>query len=555
MNAGLTEQHAAPRYLREINTVHIFSLLGGMFLFVSGFLQIQEGHNVIGLIEVCLAVSLIINLAIFRIFQKLHITTSLSLIIFFVVEVLLLVHGGIAGTGLMWVHIFPVLAAVMQPVRLGFRYTLVLFFVIIAYIISSATPLPVSIYTTTELIHLLISFSIVAGVSHYFAYTIYRTERQILAINAELVQERDELARKTEELTKYLMAVEHTSDQIVITDPHGAILYANPAAEQLTGYTKEELCGKHAGAWWKEKPASPHEVEKRAGNLAGSHMRIIPQNHSVRKDGTAYLTEVHMAKIAGSHGKTLFYLFIERDITRAHEIDQMKDEFISLVSHQLRTPLSAIRWFTQLLLKNNSENLTIEQHEFLTNIYESNLRMVDLVNNLLNVSRIESGKIIVNLKPCSLQTLVSKILIDLTQSIEAKKHRVEVSIEKNMPSIVTDPNIVSNIITNILTNAIKYSPENGSISIKIGLNGDTVEIEIADTGYGIAPEEQTHMFDKFFRGENIVKVETDGNGLGMYLVKKFVDELRGTIRFESALNKGTTFWVTLPVSRNEARTT
>lgn len=553
LNAEWKDRKFKNEYQREMHTLHLFSLIGAFFLFVYGFAQIALGNTIVGLIEVCFGSILLINLGLFRLHRNLSIATTISLSLFLLLGILLLSHGGIYLTGYLWIHAFPPLALSLKPIRIGIWYVGGLFGVIILFLALSYAPFSVSPYSSAHLFHLGLSYIVITTISAYFSYALTSGEEQIIQINRELRQERDTLKMqklatqlKADELNKYLMAVEHASEQMVITDNEGHILYANPKTHEITGYSREEILGTKAGKLWGDQMERPF-YELFWQRIKKEKREFIGKITNRRKTGQQYIAEIRVTPILDSDRNIQFYIGIERDISKAVEIEHMKDEFISLVSHQLRTPLSAIRWFAQLLLKNNAENLTIEQHEFLTNIYESNLRMIDLVNNLLNISRIESGKIVVNVKAFSIQTLVSKILIDLTKSIEDKKHTLHVEINPDIPLIKTDPNLLSNIITNILTNSIKYTPENGIITIRIALEENEIACTISDTGFGIPLQEQQKMFEKFFRGENVVKVETDGNGLGMYLVKKFINELRGTIHFTSKVNEGTTFTFRIPV--------
>ncbi len=553
LNAEIKDRKFKNEYQREMHTLHLFSFIGAFFLFVYGFSQIQMGNPVIGLIEVCFGSILIINLGIFRLLGNLSIATTINLSLLLLLGILLLSHGGVYMTGYLWIHAFPPLALSLKPIRKGMWYVGGLFAVIVLYLILSYAPNPISVYSSAQLFHLSLSYIIITTISAYFSHALTTGEEEIITINRELRQERDTLKLqklatqdKAEELNKYLMAVEHASEQMVITDPEGRILYANPKTQEITGFSRQDIMGTKAGKLWGDQMERPF-YELFWQRIKTEKREFIGKVTNRRKTGQQYIAEIRVTPILDINHDIQFFIGIERDISKAVEIEHMKDEFISLVSHQLRTPLSAIRWFAQLLLKNNSENLTIEQHEFLTNIYESNLRMIDLVNNLLNISRIESGKIVVNVKSFSIQTLVSKILIDLTKSIEDKKHTLHMEISPDIPPIKTDPNLLSNIITNILTNSIKYTPENGTITVRIGLEESEIVCSISDTGFGIPPHEQQKMFEKFFRGENVVKVETDGNGLGMYLVKKFINELHGTIHFTSKVNEGTTFTFRIPI--------
>lgn len=366
------------------------------------------------------------------------------------------------------------------------------------------------------------------------------------------------ITRKTEiladNLEKFKLAVDSSFDHIIITDPEGIVIYANKAIEKVTGYKPEEALDKKVGVLWKG-PMPPEYFKKMWDIIKNQKKPFVGEIQNKRKNGELYTSEIYISPVLDKNGEIIYFIGIEHDISKAKEIDRMKTEFISLASHQLRTPLTAMKWISEMLLSGDAGKLQKEQKEYVQNIYNSNERMIALVNSLLNISRIESGRIVVDPQPTDLGKLVKEVIVELNMKIKEKKQNLIVSVHPQLPKIKIDPKLISNIYMNLLTNAIKYTPVKGEISVFISKKGDQIVSQVSDTGVGIPHKDKDRVFSKFFRGENIIKLETDGSGLGLYLVKAVVESSNGKIWFESSEGKGlpagrqgTTFWFSLPLT-------
>lgn len=256
--------------------------------------------------------------------------------------------------------------------------------------------------------------------------------------------------------------------------------------------------------------------------------------------------------------KQTAWMLVRRDLelTRANEdlraLDQMKTDFVSVVTHQLRTPLSAIRWTISMLLNGDFGRLTDEQRTFLMKAYESNNRMINLIRDMVFVDHIESGKLAVSLQTATpLPDLIENLLVELQPL--AKDKRVGIVFkrpEQPYPPARIDATNLRAVLQNLIENAIKYSPSGGTVTVVCDADpaSKTLSLSVADTGIGIPKAEQSRIFTRFFRASNAQKKETDGSGLGLFIAKSILQKYQGDIRFESAEGSGTTFHVTLPAT-------
>ena len=233
------------------------------------------------------------------------------------------------------------------------------------------------------------------------------------------------------------------------------------------------------------------------------------------------------------------------------KIDKTESDFINLTSHQLRTPLSGMKWLLELLQKNDTGTLNKKQKDFIEKIYLSNERMIALVNDLLEVSRIEQGQTKLYLQPTDLSPVIRALIKEKEKEIKAKKLQVSFSIEQEpFPLVGTELNKIKQALSNIISNAVAFTLEGGKIGIDLRRSGEMAQVTITDSGVGIPKDQQSQIFNRFFRGMNVKKLETTGTGLGLYIAKAFVEASGGKIWFKSEENKGTTFYLTLPITRS-----
>lgn len=240
-------------------------------------------------------------------------------------------------------------------------------------------------------------------------------------------------------------------------------------------------------------------------------------------------------------------------VIQVTKLNRMKSEFVSVASHQLRTPLSAIKWETELLLsKCRKKVVGDKQRQSIENIGMLSLRMTHLINDLLDVARIDQHRLIIKKIPTDIVSAVEASIREA--EVLAKKRNIELvfNAPKKMISVFADPEKLQMVVENLLNNAIKYTTNHGKIELRLARKESAVVFSIKDNGVGIPVEQQDRIFDKFFRSDNIVKYQTEGTGLGLYIAKNIIEQMGGQIWFDSVENLGSIFSFSVPITKKES---
>ncbi len=248
-------------------------------------------------------------------------------------------------------------------------------------------------------------------------------------------------------------------------------------------------------------------------------------------------------------------LLVRRDLElsganeKLTQLDKMKSEIISIVAHQLRTPLSAIKWTLKILLDQDAGPINPEQKDLITKGFDSNERMIGLINDMLAVDRLESGKIKYNFVPVQFEELVQNMIENLLPLATQKNIRVELSTpQEALQKIKIDPDKMRDVLQNLIDNAIKYTRMNGVVTVGVAMEKEELHFWVTDNGIGIPEAEKDKIFSRFFRANNAVHTETNGSGLGLFIAQSVVKRHGGKIWFDSIIDQGTTFHVLLPFS-------
>jgi len=378
-------------------------------------------------------------------------------------------------------------------------------------------------------------------------------ESQKTAILNVLEDVEEEKTSAQIERDKNQLILQSIGDAVFALDANRRIILFNQVAVNLTGYSASEAIGKRYDDIIKF-------IDERGGAVidfietvytAGQVVKMPDQIVLIRKDKTRIPVDDSAAPVKNAAGEVTGCVVVFRDVSREREVDRMKSEFISVTSHHLRTPLTAIRWYIEELYNGELGKINAEQKDYLSQVIESNWRMIKLVNDLLNISRLETGRLTISPEPTSVVELIERTVKEHLPLAKAKNCGIVFAKpQKTVPKISIDGTLIGQVIDNLVSNAVKYSTGVGrgcSVAIKLEVSQTDIIVSVKDQGVGIPKKDQHRVFERFFRADNVVRMETEGTGLGLYIAKMVVEASAGRIWFESDEKKGSTFYFSLPL--------
>jgi len=361
------------------------------------------------------------------------------------------------------------------------------------------------------------------------------------------------------EAAKHQAIVEGITDGVLVLDANSHVVLMNPAAARILGLDASLVEEQHVREILgrTESPVDQALSQQLYDKLMAGTERLRRTAHrqgdemasfDFRIEAEDKVVVASLSTVSLGSGEQPSLITVLRDISREAEIDRLKNEFISTVSHELRTPMTSIKGYTDLLAGQKVGALNEQQQRFAQIIKTNADRLTALVNDILDISRIETGRIKLTIKALDLNELVIRVTDSFRGQMEEKSLALELDSPPTLPSVRGDEDRVTQIFENLISNAWKYTPEGGQVTVRARSIEGFVQVDVSDTGIGIAEREWKHIFGRFYRTEQVEVQAVDGTGLGLSIVKMFVELLGGDIWVESRVGYGTSFSFTLPLA-------
>lgn len=354
-----------------------------------------------------------------------------------------------------------------------------------------------------------------------------------------------------EERSKTQAIITNFADGLLVFDKENILILANPQAASFFKIKTDRIAGKSI-IELNKFPNLKSLVQLLTKNSPDETTMDKEIKEIFRKElqiGKNLILEVSTVPILREKEK-LGISIILHDVSREKLVEQMKTEFVSLAAHQLRTPLSAIKWTLRMFLDGDLGEITQEQKDFLQKTYQSNERMISLINDLLNVTRIEEGRYLFKPVLTRIEDIIKPIIKPYREEMRRKKITFNFKKPKiKLIEVKIDKEKIGLAIENLIDNALRYTPPGGRVTVALKYGKKEIEFSVKDTGVGIPKDQQNRIFTKFFRGANVVRMETEGSGLGLFIAKNIIEAHGGKIWFKSEEGKGSTFYFTLPTEK------
>lgn len=384
---------------------------------------------------------------------------------------------------------------------------------------------------------------------------------------------------------------QYAIESILVVNKNGEIVSVNPSAQKLFGYDKAELIGKEIEVLIPKRLSEKH-VKHREAYVNNPHPRAMGPEiglNGLKKDGSEFPLEINLSPYSDSDGQFVIAFIIDitarkqaeeivknsmelekrvknrtlileeaieelektkKELNNAlnmeKELNELKSRFVSMASHEFRTPLTTMLSSLSLITRYGDQNDSENQHKHINKIKSSIANMTDILNDFLSVSKLEEGKVTNISEEFNLREFIEDIIHDM-KYMAIEEHKFHSSYSGN-ETVFLDKKLIKNILFNLISNAIKFSPNGGTIEVNVNISDQVVKISVKDNGIGIPVEDQKHLFERFFRGNNVTHIQ--GTGLGLNIVLKYAELMNGSLDFQSEENKGSTFVVSIPIPSN-----
>jgi PAS domain S-box-containing protein len=362
---------------------------------------------------------------------------------------------------------------------------------------------------------------------------------------------------ESQRLTQFLLAdiVGISADAIICIDAEQNITLFNDGAERIFGWSSDEVMGKPLDMLLPERVRAVHHTHIERFAKSPERARKMGERteiSGVRKNGEEFPAEAAIAKV--TLGDSVVFSVVLRDITEQMELHKRlqravraRDDTVGVVAHDLRNPVSAVKMLSSALLQRaDTAQLTAEGQEQVRLIRDAALQMDRLIQDLLDITRVETGRLGISPQPVTTIALIEGALRTLRPLVEEARLRLETDLPASLPRVNADPERIGQVLSNLIGNAIKFTPSGGRIRVSASEQGDAVRVSVSDTGSGIAPERLPHIFDRYWQS-TASTIRSRGAGLGLPIARGIVQAHGGQLSIESVVGQGTTFHFTLPV--------
>ncbi|MCA9381222.1 PAS domain-containing protein [Candidatus Dojkabacteria bacterium] len=570
-------------------------------LIISGYSAINFiiGDTPIALLEVLLVIALLLGLFMIRTATSDELAVFLGSTIVFIISLHNFFSGGFESTGIFWVYMYPAIIFFIQGRRNGLRWFLFFYVTVVGLAMTDAyyPNLDVLPYLPFNVAMFVVSF-LVVGMIIYF-YQLYqeqtqsllaaqtsklqstneelqnaiikrkKSERKLNEVVTQISQQNSELEDSRKATMSLLQDIEEEKeknrndkeqlevilnsigDGVIVVDNNKNIRIANPAFEQITQFSLNDIKDKKfedvMDIYQDEEAKTQCNI---IDNVFETHTLARTKSEAVLKKigGELMPVECIATPLFDKEDQILGSVIVMRDVSKERAIDKMKSEFVSVASHQLKTPLTGALWTLELLENPETGKLTKKQKNLTKELGDVHKKMLDLVNELLNVSRIDRGEKfdIIKTKE-NLVSVAKSAMLQLEPIAHKRKMKIDFKTNENTIEIKIDVHKVEEMIKNLLSNALKYSDDGKTVWLNLNKADKKVVIKVKDEGMGIPKKQQDQIFKKFFRAENARESEEEGTGLGLYIAKAIAEGHSGKISFASEEGKGTEFTIELPL--------